>query len=150
MDVVEDYARPLPFTVITDVLGVPTGDRDGLGAAMDVLIRGFARQRDTDRSAVQAANDAAAQMLSYFAELLDQRAAAPADDLMTILAARHAGGEDRQDLLANAFSSSSPGTRPPPPCSPSELTCSAPTPGRSMPCARTPAAGPRPSRKCCA
>ena len=107
MDVVEDFARPLPFTVITDVLGVPPGDRDWLGAAMDVLIRGFARQRDTDRSAVQAANDAAAQMLSYFAELLDQRAAAPADDLMTFLAARqaahHADREDRQDLLANCI-----------------------------------------------
>ena len=107
MDVVADFARPLPFTVITDVLGVPPGDRDWLGAAMDVLIRGFARQRDTDRSAVQAANDAAAQMLSYFAELLDQRAAAPADDLMTFLAARQAAHdadrEDRQDLLANCI-----------------------------------------------
>ena len=42
-------------------------------------------------------------MLSYFAGLLDQRTAEPADDLMTALAARHAEGEDRQDLLANCI-----------------------------------------------
>ena len=103
MDLVTDFARPLPFTVINDVLGVPPEDRDWLGEALATLNRGFARQRDSDRTPVQAANDAAGQMLSYFAELLDQRAAAPADDLMTALAARHADGEDRQDLLANCI-----------------------------------------------
>ena len=103
MDLVADFARPLPFTVITEVLGVPPEDRDWLAAALATLNRGFARQRDTDRTAVQAANDAAQQMLSYFTGLLDQRAAAPADDLMTALAARHADGEDRQDLAANCI-----------------------------------------------
>jgi pimeloyl-[acyl-carrier protein] synthase len=103
MDVVADFARPLPFTVINDVLGVPPDDRDWLGGALAVLNHGFARQRDSDRAAVQAANDAAGQLLSYFAGLLGQRAAKPADDLMTALAARHSDGEDRQDLLANCI-----------------------------------------------
>jgi cytochrome P450 len=101
MDLVAGFARPLPFTVINDVLGVPPGDRDWLAEALIILNRGFASQRDADRTAVQAANNAAWQMLSYFAGLLDQRAAAPADDLMTALATRHADGEDRQDLIAN-------------------------------------------------
>jgi pimeloyl-[acyl-carrier protein] synthase len=103
MDLVADFAQPLPFTVINDVLGVPLGDRDWLGEALAVLNRGFASQRDTDRSAIQAANDAVQQMLSYFARLLDQRTAAPADDLMSALASRHADGEDRQDLVANCI-----------------------------------------------
>jgi pimeloyl-[acyl-carrier protein] synthase len=103
MDLVADFARPLPFAVISDVLGVPPEDRGWLGAALIVLMRGFARQRDSDRIAVQAANDAAGQLLSYFAGLLDQRAAHPADDLMTSLAARHADGDDRQDLIANCI-----------------------------------------------
>src|SRR6204780_3295483 len=30
MDLVADFARPLPFAVITEVLGVPPGDRDWL------------------------------------------------------------------------------------------------------------------------
>jgi pimeloyl-[acyl-carrier protein] synthase len=103
MDLVADFARPLPFTVITEVLGVPPGDRDWLAAAIATLNRGFARQRDTDRTALQAANDAAGQLLSYFTGLLDQRTGAPADDLMTTLAARHTDGEDRQDLAANCI-----------------------------------------------
>lgn len=103
MDLVADFARPLPFAVINDVLGVPPSDRDGLGEALAVLQRGFARQRDSDRTAVQAANDATGHLLSYFAGLLDQRTAEPADDLMTALAARHADGEDRQDLIANCI-----------------------------------------------
>jgi pimeloyl-[acyl-carrier protein] synthase len=103
MDLVADFARPLPLTVITEVLGVPPDDRDWLAAAIATLNRGFARQRDTDRTAVQAANDAARQLLSYFTGLLDQRTAAPADDLLTTLAARPADGEDRQDLAANCI-----------------------------------------------
>jgi pimeloyl-[acyl-carrier protein] synthase len=103
MDLVADFARPLPFTVITEVLGVPPDDRGWLAGAVATLNRGFAGQRDTDRTAVRAANDAASQMLSYFSSLLDQRAAMPADDLMTALAARRADGEDRQDLAANCI-----------------------------------------------
>jgi pimeloyl-[acyl-carrier protein] synthase len=103
MDLVADFARPLPFIVIAEVLGVPPGDRDWLAAAVATLNRGFARQRDTSRTAVQAANDAAGQMLPYFTRLLDERTAAPADDLMTTLAARHTDGEDRQDLAANCI-----------------------------------------------
>jgi cytochrome P450 len=83
MDLVADFARPLPFAVINDVLGVPSDDRGWLGESLAILNRGFARQRDSDRTAVQAANDTAEQLLSYFAGLLDQRAAEPADDLMT-------------------------------------------------------------------
>jgi pimeloyl-[acyl-carrier protein] synthase len=103
MDVVADFARPLPFAVICDVLGVPVDDRAWLGAAMSTLNLGFARQRDPDRTAVQAASAAARELLAYFAGLLDRRAAEPADDLMTALAARRAAGEDRQDLIANCI-----------------------------------------------
>ena len=102
-DLVADFARPLPFAVISDVLGVPPADRDWLGEALIVLMRGFARQRDSERISVQAANDAAGQLVSYFAALLGQRVEEPADDLMTALAARHADGEDRQDLIANCI-----------------------------------------------
>jgi pimeloyl-[acyl-carrier protein] synthase len=103
MDVVADFARPLPFAVICDVLGVPVDDRAWLGPAMSTLNLGFARQRDPDRTAVQAAGDAARELLAYFAGLLDRRAAEPADDLMTALAAQRAAGQDRQDLIANCI-----------------------------------------------
>jgi pimeloyl-[acyl-carrier protein] synthase len=103
MDLVADFARPLPFTVITEVLGVLPDDRGWLAAALAALNRGLARQRDAGRTAIQAANDAAGQLLAYFTDLLDQRTATPADDLMTALAARHADGEERRDLAANCI-----------------------------------------------
>jgi cytochrome P450 len=37
MELVAGFARPLPFAVINDVLGVPPGDRDWLGGALAVL-----------------------------------------------------------------------------------------------------------------
>ena len=103
MDLVADFARPLPFAVITDVLGVPSGDRDWLATALATVSRGFARQREPDRTAVEAGGEAAQQLLAYFTSLLGRRAAAPADDLMTALAARQTDGEDRQDLIANCI-----------------------------------------------
>ena len=103
MDLVSGFARPLPYAVICDVLGVPPANRTWLGEALAVLNRGFARQRDSDRAAVQAANDAAERLLAYFSGLLVQRAEQPADDLITALAARHAEAEDRQDLIANCI-----------------------------------------------
>ena len=83
--------------MINDVLGVPgRGTGTGSGEALAVLNRGFARQRDTDRSAVQAANDAAQQMLSYFARSFSTSAPQrQLDDLMSALASRHADGEDQ-------------------------------------------------------
>ena len=41
MDLVTGFARPLPFTVINDVLGVPPGDRAWLGEALAILNQGF-------------------------------------------------------------------------------------------------------------
>ena len=149
MDLVTGFARPLPFTVINDVLGVPPEDRDWLGDALATLNRGFARQRDSDRTPVQGANDATQQMLSYFAELLDQRAAAPADDLMTALAARHADGEDRQDLIANCifFVLAGHQTTTTLLTLGTHLLCTHPAPWPR--CRKIPGAGPRPWRKCC-
>ena len=44
MDLVADFARPLPFAVINDVLGVPPDDREWLGGALMVLNHGFERR----------------------------------------------------------------------------------------------------------
>jgi cytochrome P450 len=75
MDLVAGFARPLPFSVINDMLGVPPGDRDRLDAALAALNRGFAGQRDGDRTAVRAANDAASRLTRNYA-LVSSRLAA--------------------------------------------------------------------------
>lgn len=100
MDLVTDYARPLPFSIITGVLGVPEDRRPWLAERMLALGTGFARQHEPDR--ISAASAATTEMLDFFGELLDERASDPRDDLLSILAAdAPADDEGRRDLIAN-------------------------------------------------
>src|SRR5262249_12029482 len=92
MELVADFARPLPFSIIATVLGVPEERRSWLAEQMIVLDTGFARQHDSD--AVHASSAAVSAMLEYFGELLEQRATAPRDDLLSILAADPPGDEE--------------------------------------------------------
>ena len=100
-DVVEEFAAPLPFSVITDVLGVEPEHREWLRSSMATLGRGFAGQRS--RGPVEAGNAAAADMLEYFDDLLSRRADKPQQDLASLLAVEHSTGQERQDLLANCL-----------------------------------------------
>lgn len=100
-DLVADFAAPLPFSVIAQVLGVPTERHTWLLESLGTLGRGFAGQRS--REPVELANAAAADMLSYFDGLLHDRAAAPAEDLASLLASEPSDSEVRQDLLANCI-----------------------------------------------
>lgn len=100
MDLVTDYARPLPFSIITSVLGVPEARQPWLAERMLAVDTGFARQHEPD--CVRAASAATTEMLGYLGELLDERVAVPRDDLLSILAADAPTDEEgRHDLLAN-------------------------------------------------
>jgi pimeloyl-[acyl-carrier protein] synthase len=99
-DLVVAFAHPLPFAVITDVLGVPEDRREWLAQAMAVLGRGFAEQRD--HALVEPANTAAADMLAYFSQLLQQRTEHPQDDLLSLLATA-TDPAARDDVLANCI-----------------------------------------------
>ncbi len=99
VDVVTFFARPLPFTIICRVLGVPADNHQWLGDRMDTFGRGVAGQRE--RANVEAGNAATLEMLALFDDLLAQRRAEPTDDLLSLLAV--SGHHDRQDVLANCI-----------------------------------------------
>ena len=69
MDLVADFARPLPLQIICRVLGVPAEDVSGIDRRMITLSQGFAHQRELEF--LQAASDAATELQAYFGELLD-------------------------------------------------------------------------------
>jgi cytochrome P450 len=98
-DLVADYARPLPFGVISDVLGVPPADQPWLERTMAVLGASFAGQRDP--AVVEQGNDAAERLIAFFDQLMAARAASPADDLLSILAGDELATTARDDLLTN-------------------------------------------------
>lgn len=100
MDLVGEFARPLPFSVIVEILGVPEARRPWIAERMLTLGEGFARQ--TEPEFVHRADGAVAEMLDYYAQLLDERASDPKDDLISVLAAELPTDDDvRRDLLAN-------------------------------------------------
>ncbi|HEY2959659.1 MAG TPA: cytochrome P450 [Actinomycetota bacterium] len=96
MDVVEDLAYPLPVTVICDLFGVPEADRDRFRG----WSRAFVHLLDplVAEDAMERALQARLALRGYLRELVAQRRAHPADDLLTALIA----AEDQGQALSEA------------------------------------------------
>lgn len=75
-DLIHDYALPIPVMVIAELLGVPIDDLDEFRATVD----GFLRAED------EAASMAAGMtLLQYINESIEEKRAAPGDDLLSAL-----------------------------------------------------------------
>ena len=99
IDLVADYALPLPATVIAELLGVPAEDHARFHRWSNRLVS-VSSGRDMLR-----ALPAALAFTRYLRKLIDRRRAAPRDDLITALVqAEEAGDKLTEDeLLAMAF-----------------------------------------------
>ncbi|MEB3367954.1 cytochrome P450 [Saccharopolyspora mangrovi] len=87
-DLVEEFALPLPITVICELLGVPYEDRADFRVWSDAFL-------STSKLSADQAADHIDRMNDYIAGLIAQRRVEPADDLITgLIAAR-----DEQDKL---------------------------------------------------
>ncbi|MFN8038862.1 MAG: cytochrome P450 [Acidimicrobiales bacterium] len=98
-DLVAEFARPLPFGVIADVMGVPVERHAWLEQQLDLLGAGVAGQRQRDL--LEQGNDATSQLLRFFGQCLDERRDDPTDDLLGVLATDDLVATAREDLLAN-------------------------------------------------
>jgi cytochrome P450 len=86
VDVVDAVAAPLPLLVVAELLGVPPDDRDRFRVWSDAVME--AASGITDENALLAL-----ELLGYFEAALDDRAARPADDLLTVLVEAEVDGE---------------------------------------------------------
>jgi cytochrome P450 len=100
VDLVERFAFPLPFTVICELLGVPTQHRDWLGQNLTTLLG--PTTDPADRARAEAASAVVVGMLRSLVELRQQR---PADDLVSGLVAARDGDEQltHEELLSTIF-----------------------------------------------
>jgi cytochrome P450 len=91
MDVITQLAFPLPFTVISEMLGIPDGaDRMQLRAWSGTLVRTFDPIISVDEA--KAAFDASEKMSAYIEDVIAWKRANPADDVLSaLIAAEHAG-----------------------------------------------------------
>lgn len=83
VDLVDEYANPLPIIVICHILGIPTDDRPAFRAWFDSLERMMAPTRSTEEFAVGL--DSLARLLAYTDELVEQRREQPRDDLISAI-----------------------------------------------------------------
>ncbi|MFN7224228.1 MAG: cytochrome P450 [Paracoccaceae bacterium] len=90
-DLITAFARPLPVIIIARLLGVPESMADQLLRWSNAMV-GMYQARRT-HAMEQAANDAARDFSDFLRGYVDQRRAAPADDLITQLIAAESEGE---------------------------------------------------------
>lgn len=98
LDVVADLGYVLPVTVICELLGVPTEDRDQFGpwsSDASRLLDGM-----IDDATLQRGVLGLMQILNYLNHLFDERRSRPADDLISaLLAVEEAGDSLSEDEL---------------------------------------------------
>jgi cytochrome P450 len=80
MDLIDDYALPLPSTVIAELLGVPDEDQDKFRAWAKILASG-----EPSPERLQQMAPAMQAFFAYFAALFAQRRAHPTEDLISKL-----------------------------------------------------------------
>lgn len=102
MDLVADFARRLPVTVICDLLGIPENDRRMFftdGAAGARLLEPL----PVPRAYLDAANAGNIAVAEYFRSLLEFRRREPGNDLTTLMAraGQEEAGLSDEDLVAN-------------------------------------------------
>jgi cytochrome P450 len=94
MDVIADFAVPLPVTVIAELLGIPLERREQFKRWSDAFVTGGTAEMNDD--------DARREMSSFFADLMEVRRRSPGEDLISALLAARIDGEslDRRALLS--------------------------------------------------
>ncbi len=93
IDIVEEFAYPLPVRIICELLGLPLADR----ALLQSWSADLARSLDPDylltEETIGTCRETAAAFTDYLSELITERRARPGDDLLSRLVEVEDGGE---------------------------------------------------------
>ena len=103
-DLLQDFAEPIPVTVIAELLGVPEADRTRLVPWSKAIIGMFEPERTPEAEA--AAVTAAREFAAYVRVLIAQKRAAPQDDLISRMVGLHDADPARiseAEIVANAI-----------------------------------------------
>ena len=106
MDLIEDFAYPIPVIVICQMLGVPVEDRERFkGWGLDIARGLDAIMLPPDSEVTQRSLASRSALSQYFRDLIAERRASPrADMLSALIAAEEAGDKLSEDeLLASCI-----------------------------------------------
>jgi cytochrome P450 len=87
LDIVDDFAHPLPVRAISELMGVPREDRARLEVWIPALVRRLEPAQQVGETQVEQAAQAAMQMRDYLRGLIAIRHDRPGDDLISALVA---------------------------------------------------------------
>ena len=110
MELVDDFAFPLPITVIAELLGIPVEDRERFRVWSSNVVMPALTPEDCRSSLARRADE----FVAYLDDLFAQRRAEPTDDLVSALVQAEDGGDTlsrRTSCTAWSCSSSSRVTR---------------------------------------
>ena len=104
VDIVEDFAYPLPVTAICQLLGVPLEDQPRFHQWADAIVETLDPTTGTFEERARRKSEVTAELGEYFRQLVDARAEQPGDDLLSGLLTDHGphAPMSRDDLLATA------------------------------------------------
>jgi cytochrome P450 PksS len=91
IDVLGDYALPIPVTVISEMVGVPETERAQFHDGMNLVVNGMA-EHGIEQAATQLEG-----LVDYVRGLIERRRSAPADDIMTGLIHARQEGDSLSD-----------------------------------------------------
>jgi cytochrome P450 len=106
MDLIEEFAYPLPVRVICEMLGVPVADHERFKQWGLDIARGLDAIMLPPESEVAKRSMAGRHALAaYFRELIAERRAAPRDDMLSALIAAEEAGDklNEEELLATCI-----------------------------------------------
>jgi len=99
MDVVADFAARLPMDVVSELLDVPSADRDELRTAADAMLHREEGMQDVTEEGVRGF----LRLREYFTELITRRRQQPGSDLISALFDAEIDGERLTDSEVVAF-----------------------------------------------
>jgi len=103
IDLIKDFAFPLPVTVIAEMLGVPVEDQ-GMFSSWSDDLAGTLDLTD-DRTVFDRAADATVEFYDYFKALAEKRRHDPKNDLLTALVQAEEDGDrlDEDELISTCI-----------------------------------------------
>jgi cytochrome P450 len=99
VDLIDEYAFPLPIQVICELLGVPAADRDEFRAWSNMVVTTVLT---ADAALVEPRRIALENIVDYIRRLLEEKRRAPGDDLLSaLLDVREEGDRLTEDELVS-------------------------------------------------
>ncbi|MEX3931688.1 cytochrome P450 [Paraburkholderia phymatum] len=104
VDLVREFALPLPLQIVCRLLDVPVDEGQRLGDAAGLLVSTF-DLAPLSADALARANQAALDLEQYFGAVVAQRRATPGGDIVSSLIQAEEGGErlSEEEIVSNAI-----------------------------------------------